>query len=102
MVMPAVSPSATDCFMRASSASRPALVKPTFVGSATAVCGQAGSDAADRDAGDCACAVTTVSASANRDRRTRWSILKAVLQTAIRGDAGRMIGEVTPRAGVGD
>ena len=39
--MPAVSPSATDCLSRASSASRPALVKPSVVGSATAACGQA-------------------------------------------------------------
>src|SRR6185295_5458524 len=45
IVMPAVSPSATDCFRRASSAARPAAVKPSLVGSGTAACGHAGSAA---------------------------------------------------------
>src|SRR5687767_8224798 len=73
--MPAVSPSATDCFRRASSASRPALVKPSVVGSATAPCGHAGSaaavvaarvvdDLAVVVAGVCACAVTASAAIA--------------------------------------
>src|SRR5204863_8778885 len=77
IVMPAVSPSATDCFIRASSASRPALVKPSVVGSATADAGHA----AERPgAGVCACAVIVAAARAASQTVRRGAVFTAFLQ----------------------
>src|SRR5262245_44849564 len=80
-VTPAVSPSATACFMRASRASRPALVNPSADGSATAVRGHARSAAGDAAAarvaagladtcdGVQACVVTVAAAMAASTKR---------------------------------
>src|SRR3954467_169864 len=91
MVMPAVSPSATDCFIRASSASSPAFVNPRLVGSATACCGHAG------DA-EGACANTGAAIAAAKRATTeryvrRSTCITAILQQAL-GRAPRVPGSI--------
>src|SRR2546430_12602261 len=77
IVRRAVSPSATDCFIRASSASRPAFVTPSVVGSATADAGHA---AARPGAGVCACAVMVTAARAASQTVRRGAVFTAFLQ----------------------
>src|SRR3954470_22327218 len=81
MDMPAVSPSATDCFMRTSSASSPAFVNPRLVGSATACCGHAGDDE-----GACAKPGAAIAAAkmATTERYVRrLTCVTAILQQAL-------------------
>src|SRR6185503_7979555 len=77
-VIPAVSPSATDCFRRASSASSPLLVKPRAVGSATALCGHAGSlaDAFAAVVDDLAGVVCACAAAATRQTAASQKLVR--------------------------